>query len=350
MVVFDKGLADAQIARKVEELCKPWTAPPASQETAKIRFSEYVTIPEAANEGRDQSNIVTMTFGFMGEVLNRLESVRRRFHRVCDIDDNVRKKYLSQAAENLKARSRAAQEALDHPSLGESWNQDSLPRLLLTGETGVGKTLVAKYLAQTGLFERRSIPEYLKKEDMLEFDLFGYAAGAYTGGKDEGHLGLLLEFVGGVIFLDEIGDASPAVQAKLLAYFDDYKVRPRGWSGTRPFECPTLIVAATNQDLDQLVEKRQFRADLLSRFTDIEELPPLRDRMESFPFILDCLLQRPSINPDEFIQEIGDKALYELESHGFEGNFRELENLVRGACKKARVNGRRYIVKSDIKG
>lgn len=78
--------------------------------------------------------------------------------------------------------------------------------------------------------------------------------------------------MGGVVFLDEIGTANATIQAKLLAYLDDYTVRPRGWTSD-PFDCPTLVVAATNRTLDELKTPEIFRADLLARFTDIEEVP-----------------------------------------------------------------------------
>jgi DNA-binding NtrC family response regulator len=147
-----------------------------------------------------------------------------------------------------------------------------------------------------------------------------------------------------VIFLDEIGEASSAIQAKLLAYLDDYMVRPRGWT-EEPFFCPTLVVAATNRDLRKV---KDFRPDLLARFTDIEQVPPLRERVESFPFILDCLLQNPAINPCGDIQEIGQTAYETLVAHPFKGNFRELETVLRGACHAAGKDGRDFICRQDI--
>jgi transcriptional regulator with PAS, ATPase and Fis domain len=179
---------------------------------------------------------------------------------------------------------------------------------------------------------------------MFEYDLFGYARGAYTGGQEAGSLGLLLANLGGVIFLDEIGEASGAIQAKLLAYFDDYMVRPRGWTD-EPFFCPTLIVAATNRDLRKV---KDFRPDLLARFTDIEQVPPLRERVESFPFILDCLLQNPAINPGFSVREIGQTAYEIMVKHSFKGNFRELETMLRVACHAAAKDGRDFICRPDI--
>ncbi|MCL1785840.1 MAG: sigma 54-interacting transcriptional regulator [Alphaproteobacteria bacterium] len=226
---------------------------------------------------------------------------------------------------------------------------------MLYGKTGVGKTLIARYL-QNNPGERPVrivIPEYLNKEDMFEYALFGYVKGAYTGGRESGDHGLLLENVGRVVFLDEIGEANDIIQAKLLAYLDDYHVRPRGWQGD-PFYCPTLVVAATNRDLDDMVEKKQFRADLLMRFTDRETIPTLRERVDSFPFILDCLLQNNAINPgwgkkgESCVKEIGNEALEALKKYEFPGNFRELENILRTVCREVLKDGRDYICRSDL--
>jgi sigma54-dependent transcription regulator len=224
-----------------------------------------------------------------------------------------------------------------------------LPRLLLRGETGVGKTLIARYLQEEADLRppRIPIPEYLGKEDMFEYDLFGYVHGAYTDGREDGDHGLLLENIGGVVFLDEIGEANEIIQAKLLAYLDDYRIRPRGWRGA-PFYCPTLIVAASNRDLKDLVKKRKFRGDLLARFTDVETVPPLRQRVESLPFILDCLLQTDAINPGETVKEIGQEAFAALKKHEFPGNFRELEDAARTACQTVAKDGRNSICRSDL--
>ncbi len=142
----------------------------------------------------------------------------------------------------------------------------------------------------------------------------------------------------------KLESASGAIQAKLLAYFDDYMVRPRGWT-EEPFFCPTLIVAATNRDLRKV---KDFRPDLLARFTDVEQVPPLRERIESFPFILDCLLQNPAINPVISVREIGQTSYEIIVKLLFKGNFRELETMLRVACHAASKDVRDFICRPDI--
>ena len=156
---------------------------------------------------------------------------------------------------------------------------------------------------------------------------------------------------GGVVFLDEIGEANAVLQAKLLACLDDYRVRPRKWKGD-PFYCPTLIVAATNRDLNKMAKNGEFREDLLARFTDHHIIPPLRERMEDMNFILDCLIQSAGINPEARVTEIGCEAVMaivsRIQNHAFKGNFRELETIMRAACQAAAKDGRDFICIQDV--
>ncbi|MEI8044976.1 MAG: sigma 54-interacting transcriptional regulator, partial [Verrucomicrobiota bacterium] len=302
---------------------------------------------------RNLATLLTMTLGSMGDVLTQVEVLARRFREALPMlngkPDAAIKEYLNAIEVLLKGNRRPCGE---QPSLKIGESPDGLPKLLLRGDSGVGKSLIAEFLHTKtrwgGRPVRIPIPEYLRKEDMFEYDLFGYCKGAYTGGKDEGSLGLLLGNAGRVVFLDEIGEANEYLQAKLLAFLDDYKVRPRGWEGD-PFFCPVLVVAATNKDLEQMVLNKEFRGDLLARFTSRLTIPGLRERIDDLPFILDCLLQRPGMNSGGKIHEIGQQAFDSLKSRDFkEGNFRELETLFRLACERANRDGRAYIVKTDI--
>ena len=337
MVFVESGASRQVIGELLREHCSTWLRPPQIRETAKVRTGAWVSLPKDTR--KHDPALLTMMFGSMGELLSRMDLISQRFCESCSISEEARNNYLAQIKKQLLGDAKIS--AVASPPKASI---EALPRILLLGETGVGKTLFARYLADTASITRISIPEYLSKEDMFEYDLFGYARGAYTGGQEAGSLGLLLANLGGVIFLDEIGEASRAIQAKLLAYLDDYMVRPRGWTGD-PFFCPTLIVAATNKDLRKITH---FRPDLLARFTDVEQVPPLRERIESFPFILDCLLQNPAINPGFNVREIGQTAYEIMVKHSFKGNFRELETMLRVACHAAAKDGRDFICRPDI--
>ena len=174
-----------------------------------------------------------MMFGSMGDLLTRVDMIRVRFQKPSAKVHNSKDDYLRKIDKLIGTKDQ--NKPGTSPQLEAEDLMSHLPRLLLRGETGVGKTLIARYLQEEADLRppRISIPEYLGKEDMFEYDLFGYVHGAYTGGREDGDHGLLLENVGGVVFLDEIGEANEIIQAKLLAYLDDYRIRPRGWRGLR---------------------------------------------------------------------------------------------------------------------
>lgn len=337
----------------IEKYCQHWSKPSPIREKPAITRGQFVQMPAGTTE-KDDPSLLTMMFGSMGELLTAVDVVARRFQDACVLDTAKRDKYLEKIIAMLDGK-KAETGSVE---LGIPERVDRLPRLLLHGETGVGKTLIARYLHKRAGFKRAgflgrplriSIPEYLGKEDMFEYDLFGYMRGAYTDAKEADH-GLLLANTGGVVFLDEIGEANTMLQAKLLAYLDDYRVRPRRWKGD--FYCPTLIVAATNRDLNAMAEEGSFRGDLLARFTDHHVIPPLRERMEDLSFILDCLLQSEAINPEARVAEIGSEAIAAIigrvKSPGFKGNFRELEKVLRTACQAVAKDGRNFIGAQDL--
>lgn len=230
------------------------------------------------------------------------------------------------------------------------------PAILLEGETGTGKTLIAEWLTrqlhQAGRGELIRIPLVNVSEELLEAELFGTVHGAYTDSVSRP--GQLLLAWGNTVFLDEIGDASPRLQAKLLVYLDRFTFSPMGWPYTDPLYSPTYVIAATNKDLRQEVESGRFREDLYHRFRYKPQVPPLRARKADLRILIDFVLQDPRINRPKGknlgreVEQIGIAALEKLETYGFPGNFRELEDTLSRAVFHAIRQGRSIVQEEDI--
>jgi hypothetical protein len=226
----------------------------------------------------------------------------------------------------------------------------SMPRLhiLMQGETGTGKTLIARWIHQhLGVKGFQHLNITAIPEKLLESELFGSVSGAYTDAVDRP--GALLEAYGGVIFLDEIGDMPLELQSKLLVYLDQGAFRPLGWlSGVGEVIAPCLVVAATNRPLQEKVRRGEFREDLYHRFLYKLSVPPLRQRRRDLPLLVDLILQDPRINKGARISGISYRALWALELHPFNGNFRELEDLLGRACALASREGSKLIQEKHL--
>lgn len=369
----------------LKERLNEWACPAPEKEKTGIKVGSLVYYNKDSSFNQlvdyDPAFLTISPSGKMADVLEQLDECKRRFSDVIGREVKERREKIHKILEQALAVSvqeddtkrreefKIVSENL-HKVITEKFlvDRNRLPKVLLLGPSGVGKTLVARYLAWrtspgpgkelSRPFKRVPVPEYLSRESDFEYDVFGYCAGAFTGAHPDGKKGFLLERIGGVVFFDEIGDASPAVQAKLLAYLDDYQVVPRGWSG-EPLFCPMLVVAATNRPIDEWAAKDSgkspedvadyFRNDLFRRFNYVIHVPSLNDRREELPFILDTMLQMPAFNQDGKIREVGDKALKKLMEFDYSrGNFRDLENMVRNACRQAVRDGRKYIVEKDV--
>lgn len=199
--------------------------------------------------------------------------------------------------------------------------------LLLTGESGIGKELFAHAIhkasnKQHGPFVAVNFAAL--PENLLESELFGYEEGAFTGAKKGGHAGLFEQAHKGTIFLDEIGDASLRIQARLLRVLQEKEVMRIG--GTKILPIDVRIIAATNKDLETLVQSGKFREDLYYRLKVLPiRIPPLRERKEDIPLLIEKILEK---FPMKKKMIIGNDAMDILMEYDWPGNIRELENMI----------------------
>ncbi|HET9949037.1 MAG TPA: sigma 54-interacting transcriptional regulator [Longimicrobiales bacterium] len=201
--------------------------------------------------------------------------------------------------------------------------------VLITGESGTGKELVARGIH--ALSPRRHEPFIAVNvaalsETLLESELFGHEKGAFTGAIDA-RRGLFELADGGTIFLDEIGEMPLATQTKLLRVLEQREFHRVG--GERAIRVDVRIIAATNQDLRQLVAIGEFRRDLYFRLNVLSiELPPLRERREDIPLLVSAFVREVSAKHDRAFPGISPEAMEILKSYSWPGNVRELRNLV----------------------
>ena len=204
--------------------------------------------------------------------------------------------------------------------------------VLVTGETGTGKDLVARMIHQASARKNgpyialnvTSLPETL-----LEAELFGAEKGAFTG-ANERKIGKFEAAAGGTVLLDEIGDLAPEAQVKLLRFLQDREFFRLG--SNRPLRADVRVIAATNRDLDALRKQGKFRDDLFYRLNVIPiAVPPLRRRKEDIPLLADLFIKKIAAREGKKIQGVTREALAVLVRHAFPGNVRELENIIERA-------------------
>jgi two-component system response regulator PilR (NtrC family) len=257
---------------------------------------------------------------------------------------------VRQFAENLKLRKEAGLlrrelrrlTGLDN-IIGQSPNMRALfdliqtvapqsSRVLITGESGTGKELVARAIHENS--PRASSPFITINcgafpETLLESELFGYMKGAFTGAS-ENRQGLFQAAHGGTLFMDEIGNMSPAMQVKLFRVLQEQKVRPLGSSDE--VEVDVRVIAATNKDLEKAIADGSFREDLFYRLSVIPlHLPPLRERRSDIPLLARAFLDRFRKQMEKPLEGFEPAALRALEAYDWPGNVRELENTIERA-------------------
>lgn len=223
---------------------------------------------------------------------------------------------------------------------------ETMATILLTGESGVGKEVFARAIHEASARHNKpfvalniaSIPDTL-----FESELFGYEEGSFTGSKKGGKKGLLEIAHGGTLFLDEIGEMSLNVQAKLLRVIQEREYTKVG--GTKLLPLDIRIICATNRNLNEEIKQGRFREDLYYRINVVQiEIPPLRERLEDLPFLIDNILRDLSAKYMKHVS-VEEDIIRELKKYQWPGNVRELYNVLEhmlAVCAKS------YFEESDI--
>ena len=206
---------------------------------------------------------------------------------------------------------------------------ESNATVLIEGESGTGKELFARALHNLSFRKDKAFIAVncgALPDTLLESELFGYKAGAFTDAKKD-KPGRFALAQGGTIFLDEIGDISTALQIKLLRVLQEKVYEPLG--SVSSVKADVRIIAATNKDLDELVKADKFREDLYYRINVVKlAIPPLRDRKEDIPLLIDHFIGRFNNLHSKNISGVTDQVLATLLEHDYRGNVRELENII----------------------
>lgn len=209
---------------------------------------------------------------------------------------------------------------------------ESSSTVLIEGPSGTGKELFAKAIhnqSPRGKKRFLAVNCAALPDTLLESELFGHKAGAFTDAKRE-KVGRFVLANGGTLFLDEIGDISPAMQVRLLRVLQERQVEPLG--ALEPSPVDVRVVAATNQDLSGLIQSGRFREDLYYRLRVIHlRLPPLKERREDIPLLVNHLVTKFNRIQDKQIAGVSQEALSLLIAHDYPGNIRELENIIEQA-------------------
>jgi PAS domain S-box-containing protein len=261
---------------------------------------------------------VIATFHRISQIQKMEQRIREELYLKGHVAENTFEDIIGQSPAIVQAKEEA-----------ENYAQVDSP-LLIYGETGTGKELFAQAIHNASprknnpfvAFNCAAIPE-----NLLESELFGYVEGAFTGAKKGGKMGLFEQAHKGTIFLDEIGEISTDIQARLLRVLQERKVRRVGDDKLTPID--VRIIVSTNKDLYQLVEKKKFREDLYYRINVLNlNLPPIWERREDVPLLVNFFIKKYRQRLKKAVEGISTEGIQILENYTWPGNVRQLENIM----------------------
>jgi DNA-binding NtrC family response regulator len=293
--------------------------------TVGIIFTGYATI-ETAVQAVKAGAYDFVTKPFRIEELLVLLQRALEFQRLNRENISLRKQ--------LKAKYRFENIVSDHENMQAIFEvvekvSDSDSTILIYGESGTGKELIARAIHYNSYRQDKPLVPIncgAIPGELLESELFGYEKGAFTGATSL-RIGRFELANGGTVFLDEIGEMSPALQVKILRVLQEREFERVG--GTRTIKVDVRIIAATNKNLEESVAKSQFREDLFYRLNVIPiHIPPLRDRKSDLPLLVAHFIERFNAEKKRHLEGVTPEALEILQRYSWPGNVRELENLV----------------------
>jgi len=324
----------------------------------KDKDTIYKVVGESLKEREMDHSFVTLMTGVMDNFIREVSFIIQENHRVLNkflnLDLLKGKNYktklmdIFEKSKEAKENTRDILNKINEKEIYTGNNKikitELLSPILLLGETGTGKTLIAKQIkslvgkaGDTDKNWKISIPN-LASDDQFDNELFGYIEGTYTevGSK----VSPLIENICSVIFFDEIGELTQEQQKKLLVFLDDYRCRIKGVSSSLFPLTPVIIIAATNKDLNEMVKNGKFREDLYYRFVHKLEVPNLEKRIDDIPMLIDFIMQSEAINPFRQIKKYPESLISDIEKRikdgKLKGNFRELETIIKDRVKDAR--------------
>lgn len=297
-----------------------------------LKTNREVTMNQILNNKNEVLITSTPLFSSKGDInmvvttvrnVTELNNLKDKLH---EKERNINKlKYLMEQESNVIGKSKKMKSVLVKAKKVSSYDAS----ILITGETGVGKDVVAKYIYENGSRCNKPFMQINCTEipyNLMESELFGYEPGAFTGALKKGKRGIFELANGGTIFLDEIGELPLDLQVKLLRVIQNKKIRKVG--GTEDIKIDVRLITATNRNLVSLIDRGKFREDLYYRINVIPIfIPPLRERKEDLiPLVLYFLDKNNEINKEN--KKLSEEALKVLYEYDWPGNVRQLKNII----------------------
>ncbi len=317
-------------------ICEHSCALGETVETGRTITNKTIYIVNSSGERVPVSISTALLKDEQGEIIGGVET----FRDISDVEELRRAIEERYTSDNIVSKNKRLRDILALlPDIAES---DS--SVLIEGASGTGKELIARAIHNLSMRKDRpiiSINCAALPENLLESELFGYRAGAFTDAR-KNKPGKIAAAEGGTLFLDEIGEIPPLLQAKLLRFLQEKEYEPLG--GVNTVRADVRIVSATNKNLLNEVQGGRFRDDLYYRLNVINiALPPLAERREDIPLLIKYFLRKYNVLKGKDIEGVSDEVMNILMDYEYPGNIRELENAIEHAfalCKESYIQRR----------